>query len=161
WTFSLASLTEDGLKVTNFDQNGLDAGPASLKTLVTLLQDLSDQEALVRVTLTPMPTLTPAPTSTKLAPTPTPTQTPAATLRAGTTQKPTREPEQWGHALTEEDTFINLDVLATSDDVFIGAVKRFQMHPGEAPKDCVVFIIRGPMALATGFFGPGWVEIRH
>ncbi len=43
----------------------------------------------------------------------------------------------------------------------IGAVKRFQLQPGTVPKVCVVFVIRGPMALAVGLFGPGWVEERH
>src|SRR5262249_36360461 len=75
--------------------------------------------------------------------------------------KATRLPEQWQRALTEEDTNINLDVLDSYNDVFIGAVKRFQLQPGQAPKECVVVVIRGPMALATGQFGPGWVEVRH
>ncbi len=163
WFYSVISITQDGLKGIELDQITLNSAPQSFQTIVTLLADLSDQEALVRVSLTPAPTLTP--TATELVrvqpPTATLTAFKATVTPAGSTASPQPTPDQWGSELTATDNHIELDVLETSDDLFIGAVKRFQLQPGEAPKDCVVFVIRGPMALAVGLFGPGWVERRY
>jgi hypothetical protein len=159
WTYSVVSVTQDGFRTTEFDQNALESGPKSLKTLVTLLADLSNQEALIKIATTPLASSTPTVLPTTGSSTASPNDVkPTSTRVAGATAKPSPTPIRWESTLTADDAHIELDVLKTSDEIIIGAVKRFQLQPGQVPTECAVFTIRGPMALEIGLFGPGVVE---
>ena len=153
WVYSIVTITADGLKTAEFDQAALELAPKSLKTLVTFFSDLSAQEALIRITTTPHPAATVSPTATSAV-------KPTSTPESGATLKPSPTAIGWQSSLTEADAHIEMDVLHSEDEVIIGALKRFQLVPGQVPTECAVFVIRGPIALAIGLFGPGWVERR-
>jgi hypothetical protein len=151
WNYTIITITDAGIKTAEFDQSALDTAPQSLKVLVTLLSDLSSQEALIKITTTPFQTGTRT-ASVKVMATSTP---------VGATPKARPTSIVWDTILHEDDGRVEIDVLQNSDELIIGAVKRFQLQAGTVPTDCAVFVIRGPMALTIGLFGPGWVERRY
>ena len=53
WAYSIAAITDEGIKVVEVDEVTLESAPQAIKTLVTLLKNLSTQEAARQVTVTP------------------------------------------------------------------------------------------------------------
>jgi len=53
WVYSIAAMTDQGIKVVEVDEVTLESAPQSIKTLVTVLKNLSTQEAARQVTVTP------------------------------------------------------------------------------------------------------------
>src|SRR5262249_15637824 len=117
--------------------------------------DISDQEAMIYVTPTLLPTLRPTFTA---GPVVQRTARPTRTPKANGTPQPSPTAARWATRLDPGENRVEMIVLQTSDDVKMGTVKWFQLQPVQAPQECVVFAIRGPMALMLGLFGPGWAE---
>jgi hypothetical protein len=63
WLYSIAAMTEQGIRIVEFAEVTLESAPQSIKTLVTLLKNLSNQEAARQVTVTP-PMNSPTPAAT-------------------------------------------------------------------------------------------------